>query len=85
MFFAYIIVSEVKGLRFYVGMSEHPESRLNEHNSGKTTSTKGYKPWQLFFTEQFATRVLAREREKYWKSGIGKEKIKEKWQRLLDK
>jgi predicted GIY-YIG superfamily endonuclease len=36
MFFVYILVSEAKSLRFYVGMSEDPEKRLTEHNSEKT-------------------------------------------------
>jgi putative endonuclease len=42
MFFVYVLVSDVKGLRFYVGMSENVERRLLEHNSGKTKSTKGH-------------------------------------------
>jgi putative endonuclease len=79
MFFVYVIISEAKGLRFYVGFSQDIQKRLTEHNSGKTKSTKGYKPWKLFYTEQFNTRIEARKREKYWKSGTGKEKIKQKW------
>jgi predicted GIY-YIG superfamily endonuclease len=44
MFFVYVIVSEISGLRFYVGTSYDPEKRLVEHNSGKTLSMKGYRP-----------------------------------------
>ncbi len=62
-------------------MSENVEIRLNQHNSGKTKSTKGYKPWKLLFFEEFETRQEARKREKYLKSGIGKEYIKIKWPR----
>ena len=65
--------------RFYVGMTENIERRLKEHNSGKTKSTKGYKPWILFSHETFPTRWEARKREKYLISGIGKEFIKNKW------
>jgi len=79
MFFVYIIVSDIKGLRFYVGMTSNLENRLKEHNSGKTKSTKGYIPWSLFFYETFKTRQEAREREIYYKSGTGKEKIKRMW------
>ena len=78
MFFVYIIRSETDG-RFYVGFSEDIERRLYEHNIGKTFSTKGYRPWKLFFTEAYATRAEARDREVYLKSGVGKEFIKEKW------
>ena len=80
MIYVYIIQSE-KDKRFYVGMSENVEIRLNQHNSGKTKSTKGYKPWKLLFFEEFETRQEARKREKYLKSGIGKEYIKIKWPR----
>lgn len=79
MFFVYVLVSSSKGLRFYVGMSEDPENRLKEHNSGKTKSTKGFIPWAIFFYEKFNTRVEAREREIFLKGGSGKEKIKRMW------
>jgi putative endonuclease len=58
-------------------MTTDVEKRLKEHNAGKTKSTKGYRPWILVFTEQFSTRFSARTREKYLKSGIGKEFIKQ--------
>lgn len=79
MFFVYVLVSHSKELRFYVGMSENPEQRLLEHNSGKTKSTKGFRPWQIFFLEKFSTRGEARDREKFLKAGSGKEKIKRMW------
>ncbi len=66
----------MKDRRIYVGMSDNPLKRLAEHNNGKTKSTKGFVPWKLFFTKQFATRKEARENEKYYKSGSGKEKLK---------
>ncbi len=67
--------------RFYVGMTTHIERRLSEHNSGKTRSTKGYRPRHLFFTETYETRAAAKSREKYLKSGYGKQWIKDKWKR----
>ena len=62
-------------------MSENVERRVGEHNSGYTKSTKGYIPWKLFFSEEFNDRQSARKREKYLKSGYGKQWIKEKWSR----
>ncbi len=67
--------------RFYIGMTSNLEKRLKEHNSGKTKSTKYYKPWNLFFYETFDNRSEARKREKWLKSGVGREYIKEKWSR----
>ncbi|MBU3820577.1 GIY-YIG nuclease family protein [Flavobacteriaceae bacterium XHP0103] len=78
--FVYVLRSKKDG-RFYVGMTVNVEKRLKEHNSGKTKSTKGYMPWELFFTESFNSREEARKREKYLKSGYGKKWIKEKFQR----
>ncbi|PVD51730.1 endonuclease [Terrimonas sp.] len=78
MFFVYVIRSEIDE-RFYVGLTEDVERRLKEHNSKKTKSTKGYIPWKLCFFETFKTRIEARKREIYLKSGVGKEYIKQNW------
>jgi putative endonuclease len=79
MIHVYVLVSEVKGLRFYVGQTTSVERRLLEHNQGHTPSTRAYIPWKLFFFETYPTRSEAREREKYLKGGSGKEKIKLNW------
>ncbi len=78
MYFVYVLKS-VDNWRFYVGMTANVQNRIGEHNKGYTKSTKGYRPWELFFFEEYETRDLARQREKYLKSGIGKEFIKSKW------
>jgi len=75
MYFVYAIKSKVDG-RIYVGMSINFETRLKEHNAGKTKSTKGYRPWELIYKEAALNRIEARQREKYLKSGIGKEYLK---------
>ena len=74
-YFVYAIKSE-KDERIYVGFSENVQRRVKEHNAGKTKSTKGFRPWALIFTQECTTRLQARELEKYYKSGIGKEKLK---------
>ena len=76
IYYVYAIKSEVDG-RIYVGFSADVEKRLVEHNAGKTKSTKGYRPWKLIFKEKVdGDRMVARNREKYFKSGIGKEFLK---------
>lgn len=62
--------------RIYVGFTSNLEKRLVEHNSGKTKSTKGYRPWVLLYSEEVLGRINARNREKYLKSGVGKEFLK---------
>lgn len=75
-YFVYAIQNK-ENKRIYVGMSRHPDKRIKEHNSGKVFSTKGFRPWVLIFLENCGTeRKNARIRERYWKSGIGKEKLK---------
>ena len=57
-------------------MTDNIERRLSEHNSGKVTSTKGYIPWELVHLETFDSRVEARKREKFLKSGDGRAFLK---------
>lgn len=80
MHFVYVIRS-LKDGRFYVGITADVSRRLEEHNRGKTFSTKAYKPWLLVFTETYSNRLKAREREKFLKGGSGKEYIKIYWSR----
>lgn len=57
----------------YVGLTNNLIRRLSEHNAGQNKSTKAYKPFILIHNEIYPNRVQARNREKYLKSGIGKE------------
>ena len=50
--------------------------RLGQHNLKQNKSTKAYGSWTLILSEEFKTREKAREREKYLKSGIGREFVK---------
>ncbi|MEX2593071.1 MAG: GIY-YIG nuclease family protein [Anditalea sp.] len=75
MYIVYALQSDKDG-RIYVGFTKNVAKRLMEHNSGKTTSTKGYRPWKVIYQENAETRIGARKREKYLKSGIGKEYLK---------
>ncbi len=60
----------------YVGLTSNLEERIHRHNSGYEKTTKPYTPFKLIYSEMCLTRVEARKREKYWKSGIGKEKLR---------
>ncbi|MDD3875857.1 MAG: GIY-YIG nuclease family protein [Bacteroidales bacterium] len=77
MYKVYAILSSVDK-RIYVGLTKNIEKRVKEHNQGTTKSTKGYRPWTLFYTEDFNTLQDARKREIYLKSGCCKEFLKEK-------
>ena len=75
MYHVYAIKSISKNY-IYVGMSNNLERRLKEHNNGENSSTKAYKPFILILSEMHENRIIARNREKYLKSGIGKEFLK---------
>lgn len=63
--------------RLYVGMSQDVHKRFEDHLNGRVFSTKGYRPWELVFTEEVGPdRTQARNREKYLKSGAGKEYLR---------
>ena len=60
----------------YVGHTNNIERRLREHNSGKTKSIRPFIPFKLIYIEDCEDRMEAIKREKYLKSGIGKEFLK---------
>ncbi len=76
MFFVYVIKSKIDG-RLYKGFTDNLDRRLKEHNFGKNKTTAPYRPWNLVYKEIFETRIEAREREKYFKSGAGREFLKQ--------
>ena len=75
MWFAYALRSGSDG-GFYVGMTSDIERRVKEHNSGSNRSTRSRVPFTLFYSEQCASPREAREREKYLKSGQGRDFLK---------
>ncbi|MCF6353208.1 MAG: GIY-YIG nuclease family protein [Cyclobacteriaceae bacterium] len=74
-YFVYILKSEVNG-KTYTGYTSDLEQRIKEHNSGKTKSIKPYIPYKLIYSEILNSKEEAIKREKYLKSGIGREFIK---------
>jgi putative endonuclease len=75
MYTVYALLSEKRNY-IYVGLTLDFRRRVNEHNSKRNKTTKPYAPFKVIYTEQQATRELARAREKYFKSGAGKEFLK---------
>ena len=83
MYFVYVLYS-LKFERTYTGMTKDLKKRIKEHNTKQNKSTKAYVPWKLILMEEFETRIEARVREKYLKSGNGREYLKttiNKWPR----
>lgn len=77
MFFVYVLSSQ-QSKSLYNGQTEDLYKRLKAHNAGKVKSTKAYIPWKIVYYEEFNSREEAVSREKYLKSGIGRQYLKEK-------
>jgi len=75
MFFVYVLSSITKNY-IYVGLTSDLERRISDHNNGYNKTTKAYSPFKIIFVEEHSSRIAARSREKYLKSGIGKEYIR---------
>ena len=77
MFFVYVLLSEATG-KLYIGQTQHLEKRLFAHNNGFSRYTKGKGPWKIVYKEQYETRKEAILRERFLKSGKGREYLKSK-------
>ena len=75
MFYTYAISSLTRNY-IYIGLSSDVDRRLWEHNSGRNKTTKPYRPFILIYFEIHQTRIEARKREKFFKSGLGREKLR---------
>ena len=76
MYFVYVLKSRNFD-RNYTGHTDNLEKRIEDHNKGKTRSIKAYLPFDLVYFETYKTRSEAVAREKFLKSGAGREFIKE--------
>jgi putative endonuclease len=75
MHYVYVLRSQ-KDLGFYTGYSENLKERFKEHQSGKCSSTKNRRPFQLVYYEACVSKKDALIREKYLKSSWGKRYVK---------
>lgn len=75
MYYIYILQSS-KDREFYTGMTNNVVRRVHEHNAGHVKPTKARVPFMVVHIEAFISRKEARAREKYFKSGVGREERK---------
>ena len=74
----YVLLSLKTG-NSYTGSSreETPDVRIKSHNAGKVRSTRFGRPWKLVLVELYIDYTVARKRELFLKSGIGRKWLKE--------
>jgi putative endonuclease len=62
MFYVYLLKSN-KDNDLYTGFTNDLKRRIEEHNKGLVTSTKGRKPFELIYFECYKSEKDARHRE----------------------
>ena len=76
IYYLYVLRS-LKTKWHYKGITDNLDRRLYQHMSGKSRSTKNYLPLELIHVEICNERNEARNKEKFFKSGYGREIISE--------
>jgi len=74
MFYCYVLRSQKTGRR-YVGSCENLTERIRRHNAGDSKATKHGAPLVLVHSESFASRPEAARRERYYKTGRGRDEL----------
>jgi len=76
MFYTYILRSIDDPERHYIGHTEDLKARLAAHNAGKCRHSSKYSPWEIQAYFAFETEVVARNFERYLKTGSGRAFLK---------
>lgn len=58
-----VYVIQNAGGRFYIGLSENVETRLQQHNQGISKWTRNRGPWHLVWPSEYLTLSDARKLE----------------------
>jgi putative endonuclease len=82
MYYTYLLKSKKDG-KLYTGYTNDLRKRLTQHNTGKSSYTKGRGPFAVIYYEACVDEDDARSRELYLKSGRGKRYIKSRLKRFL--
>jgi putative endonuclease len=69
--YVYLLRSSSNPSKTYIGLSDDPARRLDEHNSSKSNFTSRHIPWKLEVLIGFEDTKRAVELERYLKSGSG--------------
>ena len=73
MSYTVYIIKSSKDNKRYIGCTKNILRRLDEHNNGLVKSTRNRRPLELIYTEGFENKSDAIARERFFKSGKGRE------------
>ncbi len=74
------VLQGLQGKRYF-GITNNLDRRLKEHRSGNTKGGQVIGDFQLIYSEEFDNYKLARDREKYSKSGAGRAWLEKRYPR----
>ena len=69
--YVYLLQSESRPTKRYVGLTCDLKKRLASHNAGKSPHTRTFRPWRCVVGVRFESDVKAEAFERYLKSGSG--------------
>ncbi|OVE75695.1 excinuclease ABC subunit C [bacterium E08(2017)] len=72
LYYVYLLRSIKYPEQKYIGFSEDLETRIKDHNKGKSKHTAKYRPWKLICYHAFTDVKKAKDFEQYLKSGSGR-------------
>lgn len=82
MYYVYVLKS-LKDNKLYIGKTDDLQKRFEAHNNGQVRATKSRKPFKLIFYEGFLNKTDAGRDELFYKTGYGKEVLKDKLKNSL--
>ena len=75
MYYTYVLKS-VRDNKLYIGWSDNLKTRLAKHNDGQVPATTSRRPLELIYYEACLSKNKAIAREKYLKTGYGRNFLK---------
>jgi putative endonuclease len=74
----------LKDKKLYIGYSENLKRRIVEHEHGEVKSTQDRRPFVLIHYEAFSSIKDGKAREKFLKSGFGRDQLKQELKNKLN-
>jgi putative endonuclease len=75
MYTVYVLHSK-KENKFYIGLTENINRRLQEHKTGHNHTTLRYKTLKFIYLESYINKQDATRRERYFKTTAGKRTLR---------
>jgi len=78
------ILKSLKDNKLYIGKTDDLQKRFEAHNNGHVRATKSRKPFKMIFYEGFSNKADAGRDELFYKTGYGREVLKDKLKNSLE-